>query len=332
MNFFYLHYGLTNADVERYLNAALSSGGDYAELYFEHVTSSSISMNRSALSVSSYGISGGCGVRVIAGEHTGYAYTDELTPKRILGAAHAASLIANGPTKTPIVRFLQASSESAYPVSHPSVDVDMKDKVELLLRAESAAFRYDSRVTDVRSAFMDELKHVLIIGSDGTFAADCQPLARFRAVVQVNGANGAWAWSSGNSGGRVGVGHFVSQTPDSTLASDAVRRALAELDARQSPAGEMAVVFGPGCGVLYALAAGHGFEGDKVRKGNSTFAGMLGQRVARDTCTLVDDATVPWSRGSLNVDDEGRPGQRTVLVENGILKCWLTGQAYFAPH
>ena len=173
LNFFFLHYGLTNADLERSLSAALSAGGDYAELYFEHLTSSSAALEASIVTSASNGVSLGCGVRVLDGEYSGYAVTDEISPKQILHAARTAALIANGTAKTRIVEFHERPTKSFYPVTRASVDLEMADKVELLARAEKAALAYDSRVNKVRASYADELRNILVVASDGTFANDC---------------------------------------------------------------------------------------------------------------------------------------------------------------
>src|SRR6195256_3327758 len=176
--FFFTHYGLTQRDLERYLAAALSAGGDYADLFFEYFSSNSLMVDESLVKSPSQGISAGCGVRVIAGERTGYAYTDDLSPERILHAAHTAALIASGPAKTPAVGFQEKPARSLYPVTLPSVDAEITAKVELVMRADSSARAYDPRIKEVRASYSDELRNILVVGSDGTFAEDSQPLAR----------------------------------------------------------------------------------------------------------------------------------------------------------
>ncbi|MBI3646738.1 MAG: metalloprotease TldD, partial [Acidobacteriales bacterium] len=177
-HFFFEHYGLTNQDLERYLAAALSAGGDYADLYFEYLTSTSLMVDESMVKSASQGISAGCGVRVVSGERTGYAYTDDLSPERILHAARTAALIASAPAKTPVTGFQQRPARSLYPVTLPSVDAEITAKVELLMRADRAARGFDSRIKEVRASYADELRNILVIRSDGTFAEDSQPLAR----------------------------------------------------------------------------------------------------------------------------------------------------------
>ena len=322
--FFLERYGLAENDLERYLAAALSAGGDYADLYFEYDTSTSISVDESLVKSASQGISAGCGVRVIAGERTGYAYTDDLASERILHAARTAALIASGPAKTPVVSLRQTAGRNLYPITLPSVEADITAKLDVVMRADRSARAYDSRVHEVRAGYADELRQVLVVGSDGTFAEDSQPLARMSvfciAKNDVQSSKG-----SAGGGGRVALDYFLDEKTPEHFAREAARQAIIQLDAREAPAGEMEVVLGPGWpGVLLHEAIGHGLEADFNRKGTSAFTGLIGKRVASEKCTVVDNGTMPWRRGSLNVDDEGFPTQNTVLIENGILKGYLS--------
>src|SRR5277367_3521940 len=326
--FFFKHYGLTNHDLENYLAAALSAGGDYADLYFEYLTSTSLMVDESLVKSASQGISAGCGVRVVSGERTGYAYTDDLSPQRILHAARTAALIASAPAKTTVTGFQQKPARSLYPVALPSVDADITAKVELLMRADRTARGYDPRIKEVRASYADELRTILVVGSDGTFAEDSQPLARMNVSCITKTDTSSGRGTSGG-GGRVALDFFFGgqhgeKTPE-FFAKEAARQAILQLDAREAPAGDMEVVLGPGWpGVLLHEAVGHGLEADFNRKKTSAFAGLIGKRVASEKCTVVDNGTMPWRRGSLNVDDEGQPTQETVLIENGILKGYLS--------
>src|SRR5947209_11828650 len=322
--FFFEHYGLTESDLERYLAAALSAGGDYADLYFEYLSSTSLSVDESMVKSASQGISAGCGVRVVSGERTGYAYTDDLSANRILHAARTAALIASAPAKTPVAGFQQKSARSLYPVTLPSVDAEITAKVELVMRADKAARAFDPRIQEVRASYGDELRNILVVGSDGTFAEDSQPLARMNvsciAKTESNSARG-----SAGGGGRVALDFFFGDKNPEFFAKEASRQALLQLDAREAPAGEMEVVRGPGRpGVLLHEAVRHGLEADFNRKKTSAFAGLVGKRVASEKCTVVDNGTMPSRRGSINVDDEGNATQNTVLIEKGILKGYLS--------
>src|SRR5437763_5578247 len=196
--FFFERFGLRESDLERYLGAALSAGGDYADLYFEYLSSSSISLDESIVKSATHGISAGCGVRVIAGERTGYAYTDDLAPEKILNAARTAALIASGPSKQPVVSLKENRGSNLYPVSAASSDADVTAKLDLVQRADRAARAYDSRIFQVRVGYADEMRRILVVGSDGTFASDFQPLARMNVFCI---ARDAATSSRGSAGG-----------------------------------------------------------------------------------------------------------------------------------
>jgi len=322
--FFFDRYGVTEQDLERYLAAALSAGGEYADLYFEFLSSTSLMVDESMVKSASQGISAGCGVRVVAGERTGYAYTDDLAPQKILHAARTAALIASGPAKTPVVGSQQKPARSLYPVALPTGDVELSAKVELVMRADAAARAYDPRIREVRAGYADEVRNILVIGSDGTFSEDSQPLARLNVscIAKVEGTS---ARGSYGGGGRVALDFFFSEKTPEFFAKESARQAIIQLEAREAPAGEMEVVLGPGWpGILLHEAIGHGLEADFNRKKTSAFAGLLGKRVASDKCTVVDNGTMPGRRGSINVDDEGAPTQNTVLIEKGILKGYMS--------
>jgi TldD protein len=322
--FFFDRFGITQPDLEKYLGEALSAGGDYADLYFEYATSSSISVDESLVKSATHGISAGCGVRVVSGERTGYAYTDNLSPERVVHAARTAALIARAPAKQDVAGFKDRDFPNFYPVATPSVDVEVAEKLKLVMQADQAARTYDPRIVQVRVSYADELRHILVVGSDGTFATDVQPLARFNVFVIAKDAQNSARGNAGG-GGRVGIEHFQSEKTPEHFAAEAARQAIIQLDAREAPAGEMEVVLGPGWpGILLHEAIGHGLEADFNRKKTSAFSGLLGKRVASEKCTVVDNGTLPSRRGSLNMDDEGSPTQNTVLIENGVLKGYLS--------
>jgi TldD protein len=323
--FFFDRYGLAQADVERYLAAALSAGGDFADLYFEYQTSTSVSLDESMVKSATQGISAGCGVRVLSGDRTGYAYTDDLSQERILHAARTAALIANGPAKNPVVGLTDKPAHNLYPVPLPSVEADVLAKVDLVQRGDKAARDFDPRIREVRVSYADEMRRILVIGSDGSFAEDAQPMARMSVFCIAKSEASGSARGSAGGGGRVSLDYFQGEASPEHFAKEAARQAIIQLDAREAPAGEMEVVLGPGWpGILLHEAIGHGLEADFNRKKTSAFSGMLGQRVASDKCTVVDNGTMPGRRGSLNVDDEGNPTENTVLIENGILKGYLS--------
>jgi TldD protein len=322
--YFFDTFGITERLLERCLGEALSAGGDYADLYFESIASTSIGLDESLVKSANQGLSAGCGVRVVAGERTGYAYTDDLSADRLLRAAHTAALIASGPTKQPVAGFQEKGQQNLYPVIAPEADAGIAAKLDLLVRADHAARAADPRIVQVRAGFSDEVRRILIAASDGTFASDTQPLARFNVfVIAKEGAN--IARGSAGGGGRVDLDYFHTEKAPEGYAKEAVRQAILQLNAVPAPAGEMEVVLGPGWpGILLHEAVGHGLEADFNRKGTSAFSGLIGQPVASSKVTVVDNGRMPNRRGSLNVDDEGSPTQETVLIENGVLKGYMS--------
>jgi len=321
--FFFEKYGLQERDLERYLAAALGAGGDYADLYFEYLTSTGLTMDESMVKSASQGISAGCGVRVVTGERTGYAYTDDLAPEKILHAARTAALIASGPAKTPVVSLEEHERASLYPVTDAASDAELAGKVDLVFRADTTARAYDPRIKEVRATYADELRRILVIGSDGTFAEDVQPLSRMSVFVIARDGDVSAKGSSGG-GGRVRFEAFLTEKTPEHFATEAARQAILQLNAVACPAGDMEVVLGPGWpGVLLHEAVGHGLEADFNRKKTSAFAGLMGRRVASEKCTVVDNGTLHERRGSLNVDDEGNQTRNTMLIENGVLKGYM---------
>jgi TldD protein len=328
--YFIQKLGLSERLMERCLGEALSAGGDYADLYFESVTSTSLGIDESLVKTASQGISVGCGIRVVSGERTGYAYTDDLSSERLLRAARTAALIASGPAKDLMSGFRHTETAALYPVTGATADAEISAKLALIQRADKAARAYDSRITQVRASFSDELRRILVAASDGTFASDTQPLARLNIFViakdgAANGGAGGTARGTSGGGGRISMDFFEGDKSPEHYAREAARTAILQLGAVDAPAGEMPVVLGPGWpGVLLHEAVGHGLEADFNRKKTSAFAGLIGQKVASEKVTVVDNGLMPNRRGSINMDDEGNPTQETVLIENGILKGYLS--------
>jgi len=323
--YFFQHLGLSERLLERCLGEALSAGGEFADLYFEAVTSTSLGMDEGIVKTASQGISVGCGVRVLSGERTGFAYTDDLSPERLLRAARTAALIASGPQTERVQGFVNIEARpSLYPIAGLTVDAEIAAKIKLIERADKAARDFDPRITQVRCGINDELRRILIAASDGTFAADTQPLARFNVFVIAKDSQNTAKGTSGG-GGRVTLDFFEGTKSPEHFAREAARTAILQLGAIAAPAGEMPVVLGPGWpGVLLHEAVGHGLEADFNRKKTSAFAGLIGKQVASSKVTVVDNGRMPGRRGSLNVDDEGNATQETVLIENGILRGYLS--------
>src|SRR5271169_4585126 len=323
-SFFAVRFGITERDLESYLSEALSAGGEYADLYFEYLSTSSIGIDESIVKSASQGVSLGVGVRVIAGERTGYAYSGDLSPEKIRKAARVAACIAKGPTQVEKTGFDESHKRNLYPLLTAPHETSLAERVDLVKRADRAARAYDSRVFQVQASYVDSLRQVLVATSDGVLSFDRQPLARLGVSVLARDGDGSPQRGYSGGGGRVALDFFQNEKTPEQFAQEAARQAIVQLNAVPAPAGEMTVVLGPGWpGILLHEAVGHGLEADFNRKKVSAFSGRIGQQVASPLCTVVDDGTIRSRRGSLNVDDEGHPTQQNVLIENGVLRGYL---------
>jgi TldD protein len=322
-SFFARRFGVTERDLDRYLGEALSAGGDYADLYFEYVVTTSITVDESIVKSATQGTTLGIGIRVLAGERTGYAYSDDLSPEKIVKAARVAACIASGPASVEKAGFTEGGKRDLYPILLAPTEAPLAERVELVKRADRAAREADSRVFLVQATYADNIRHVLIATSEGVLSFDRQPMTRLGVSAYARQGDGTPHNAYSGGGGRVGLEFFEEKTPE-YFAREAVRQAIVQLGAAEAPAGETTVVLGPGWpGILLHEAVGHGLEADFNRKGVSAFSHRVGQQVASPLCTVVDDGSIRDRRGSLNVDDEGVPTQQNVLIENGVLRGYL---------
>jgi TldD protein len=322
VRFFRERFGLDDRGLARTLGVALEGQVDAADLFFEYATRDAVVLEEGIVKSGDRHVTQGVGVRVQTGEKQGYAHSDEITTESLQLAATTARAIAAGGGKagSVTVRGSGAPSQDLYPVAAAPTDVPVADKVALLSRIDARARARDPRVREVLASLVCQQRHVLIAASDGSFVADVQPLLRLNVQVIAEGPGGRREVARQGGGGRRELAGVLLPEYWEPLVDEAVRLALLNLEAVPCPAGTMDVVLGPGWpGVLLHEAVGHGLEGDFVRKGTSVFAGRVGQRVAAPGVTVVDDGTLPGRRGSLNVDDEGTPTQRNVLIEDGIL-------------
>jgi TldD protein len=321
--FFTEKFNISVSDLENLLNISMSKGGDYADLYLEYTVVNSLNLEEQIIKSANRSVRQGVGVRVISGERTGYAFCDEIAVdaigKAALTAAHIAkSQVASGPVNVSAGRL----AHDLYPVAHPISDEPLERKIELLTRIDRTSRAYDRRVREVQASLADEYKVVLIATSEGKLIGDLQPLARVRVMCIADDDGNLQSGVSGG-GGRIGFDFFNDRLIEH-YANEAARQAIVQLEAGDAPAGVMEVVLGPGWpGILLHEAVGHGLEADFNRKGTSAFAGLVGQKVASELCTVVDEGTIPDRRGSLNIDDEGNPTSQTVLIEKGILRGFL---------
>lgn len=310
------------AIASKLLSAALETGGDYADLFFEYGASGGYAFDEGILKSASRSVGMGLGVRVRKGEATGYAYVEDFELESMLRAARTAAGIARSGGGRPPVQVVSHRVASRYPVDTRSIDVDGPVKKALLERADRAARAADPRVVRVDVSLAEEIREILVASSDGRLVRDSQPLLRFGVHVIVE-QNGKRQSGSSGGGGRSGLEYLDRRTPEEH-AHEAVRQAVAMLDAREAPAGEMDVVLAPGdSGILLHEAVGHGLEADFNRKKTSNYSDRIGEKVASDLCTVVDDATLPHGRGTIDVDDEGLEPTSVTLIENGILRGYM---------
>jgi TldD protein len=316
--------GLDDRDLDQALRAVLRGGVDCADLYFQVSRHEGWSLEDGIVKEGSHSIEQGVGVRAIAGEKTGFAYSDEIVVPALMQASAAAGAIARA-GQTGALRAWAAPPPRAslYGTADPIASLSDDDKVALLQKVDAATRAVDPRVRQVMASLVAVHETILVIGSDGVIAADVRPLVRMNVSVIVE-ENGRREQGYTGGGGRVSYQHFLDSDRAFEFGREAVRQALVALEAVPAPAGEMVVVLGPGWpGVLLHEAIGHGLEGDFNRKGTSAFSRRLGEKVASEQCTIVDDGTLPLRRGSLNVDDEGTPTRCTTLIENGRLAGYL---------
>jgi TldD protein len=295
---------------------------DYADLYFQYSRVEAWSLEEGIVKSGSFSIDRGVGVRAVSGEKTAFAYSDDITLDALAEAAIATRAIARQGQSAVAALERVGNARALYPARDPVMALTDGAKVALLERLERLARSRDPRVVQVTASLVGEYEAVLVARSDGLIAADVRPLVRLSLNVIVED-NGRREQGMAGGGGRLDYGYFTDALLQD-YAARAVDQALLNVSARAAPAGTMTVVLGPGWpGILLHEAIGHGLEGDFNRKETSAFSNRIGERVAAPGVTVVDDGTIPDRRGSLNIDDEGNPTQRTVLIEDGILRCYM---------
>jgi TldD protein len=297
---------------------------DYADLYFQYTRNEGWSLDEGIVKSGSFSIDQGVGVRAVSGDKTAFAYSDAIGFDALISAARATRTIArSGSGRVRVAGAMApAGGRALYGAADPIASLEAGAKVELLHKVERLARARDPRIVQVMAGLAAEWDVVLVARSDGLLAADVRPLVRLSVSV-IAESNGRREQGSGGGGGRFDFAYFTDAIIERYVDA-AVHAALVNLESRPVPGGVMSVVLGPGWpGVLLHEAIGHGLEGDFNRKGSSAFAGRLGERVAAPGVTVVDDGTIADRRGSLNVDDEGNPTQRNVLIEDGILKGYI---------
>ena len=319
------HAQLSEQNLAAGVDLMLSKQVDDAELYLEHIRNESWTLEDGTVKGGSFSVGQGMGVRAITDEKTGFAHTNELNEVALNKACFMASSIADGGGN----RIAQLTSpvdvEPLYQAGDPGANVSEDERVRLLSEIDSYTRALDPRVKEVTVNLRSSHDRVLVYASDGTNHFDDRPLVTCRVHVIVKDGNRT-EYGMDAGGGRYQLDSFIANdfATVKSMAQEAVRMATTNLNSVAAPAGEMPVVLGPGwAGILLHEAVGHGLEGDTERKNTSVFAGKVGERVASELCTVVDDATIPDRRGSLSIDDEGTPAQRTVLIEDGVLRGFM---------
>ena len=315
--------GIEDSDIARVLGTLMQRGVDAADLYFQSSRQEAWSLEDGIVKDGSHSVERGVGVRALSGEKTGFAYSDDIVLPALDEASKAARAIARSGRDGQVAAWKSARVATLYGPLDPLETMSDEHKVALLERVDRHTRNIDPRVKQVVVSLSGVHDVILVAATDGTLAADVRPLVRLNVSVIVE-QDGRREQGYAGYGGRYGFDQLAAGDRPFELGDEAVRQALVNLDATPAPAGEMTVVLGPGWpGVLLHEAIGHGLEGDFNRKGTSAFSGRLGERVASNLCTVVDDGSLPARRGSLNVDDEGTPTGRTTLIENGILKGYM---------
>ncbi|MCS6944868.1 MAG: metalloprotease TldD [Sutterellaceae bacterium] len=321
-------YDLDERSLATALTEIFAHRADFADLYFQYTRSESFSLEEGIVKSGSFSIEQGFGVRAVIGDKTAFSYSDDISPHTLREAARTVRAIARagGGTARTEAPLLARSAKPLYPATDPVASLDTAAKVRLLERIETLCRARDPRVRQVMASLSSEYDVVLVARADrrgdGVLAADVRPLVRLSVTV-IAEEGGRREQGFGGGGARCGL-DFFDEARLQEYARTAVDMALTNLSARPAPAGVMTVVLGPGWpGILLHEAVGHGLEGDFNRKGSSAFSGRIGHRVAAPGVTVIDDGTLPQRRGSLSIDDEGNPTQRTVLIEDGILNGYL---------
>ncbi len=319
-------FSLEENEMVQALNKAAARDVEYADVYLESCVTESFSMEESLVKRAVKSISQGAGVRAVAGERTGFAYSDDLSIKDLEQAAETARYIAESPQgdRKLTVTHRASPPQNLYPLDASLSDFSTQERVDLLNTIDQEARKFDSRIVKVMASLNTEQKKFLVINSEGQLVGDVQPLVRLQVSCIAQDGDNRQTGSYGG-GGRIGFSFFVEENRAVEYAREAARQALVNLEAVDAPAGSMPVVLGGGWpGILLHEAVGHGLEADFNRRKTSAFSDLVGQSVASELCTIVDDGTIPLRRGSMNIDDEGTQTSRTVLIENGILRGYIT--------
>lgn len=316
------HFGVTIEMLQKVIATAMSKGGHYADLFFEHKISNNLGLEDGKVNRASSNIDFGVGIRVLKGDQTGFAYSEEITPEAMNNAAKMAANIANEPKEFKPGEYVEKMPANYYPISQKWEAVSIKDKVPYVQKINDKVFALDSKVTKVTAFLGDETSYVLFYNSEGRLTFDYRPMMRYGAscVMEKDGQiENAYAARSYRKGYE-----YLSDDLVDLLAQEAVDKTNFLFGATKPKAGEMPVVLGAGgSGILLHEAIGHAFEADFNRKGTSIFSDKLNKKVAEPFINIIDDGTLPSDRGAINIDDEGNDVKKTYLVKDGILNSYI---------
>ncbi len=320
--YFEREFGISDSLCRKTLAQALAKGGDFADLFFEHTISNWIVLEDGRVNRAFCDVSLGVGIRTVKGDQVGYGFTQELSEKAMLNAAAIAATIADGPGRSPAAGLKRLAVKNHYPLKRLLSEVKLEEKLPLVQQVNDNCFARSTHVVKVNAGFHDQQKRIMVVSSEGLKAEDLQPRNFLYASV-ISEKNGKREQASYNLGGRRDFSYYSPEII-SEICDRAVQKSLVLFDAVQPPAGEIPVVLGPGVtGILLHEAIGHGMEADFNRKNTSTYATMIGKKVAEPFVTIIDDGTIAGRPGSINFDDEGVPGQKTILVNEGILTSYM---------
>jgi TldD protein len=315
--------GLDQRQLERVLGDLMGPAVDAGDLYFQTLRNEAWVLEDGLVRSATHSTEQGVGIRAMAGDKTGFAYSDEILLPSLLQASGAARSIARQGGSGRVQAWKKQEPTALYAAEDPLDSLQAGEKVDLLRRIDAYARSLDPRVVQVIASLAATHETILVAATDGTLAADVRPLVRLNVSV-IAEQGGRREQGSDGGGGRFDYRQLADGDAWRKMADEAVRQALVNLEAEAAPAGNMVVVLGPGWpGVLLHEAVGHGLEGDFNRKGTSAYSGRLGEKVAADNVTVVDDGTLERRRGSLTVDDEGVPTRQNVLIENGVLRAYM---------
>jgi len=316
------HFEVSTEMLQKVIAAAMSKGGNYADLFFEHKITNSLSLEDGQVNRAYSNVDYGVGIRVLKGDQTGYAYSENLSMEEMLNAAKMAANIADQPQDFAPIGVSEKIPSDYYRISQNWTDVTIKDKVPFVQKLNDKVFSLDDKVTKVNAFLGDETSYVLFFNSEGKLSYDYRPMMRYGAVcvMEKDGQiENSYVGRSFRSGFEVMTDALVDE-----IAKEAIDKTNLLFEAGKPKAGEMPVVLGAGgSGILLHEAIGHTFEADFNRKGTSIFSDKLGKKVAENFINIIDDGTLPNDRGAINIDDEGNDVQKTYLVKDGILNSYI---------